>query len=276
MSYGLRGCNGRLHGLGFTLQDLIAQTGIQDCNPRDIACVAENEQRADAATALWVANYMTHPETANMAVPNVSLNLDTSDAALSQYQSNIPVTDQTIRVQGGPTQSAAQLMGRASPAGAQAAAPRGGQLSFTTSRGGVSLYVGDTWLVSITGASPNSPVTVSGSGPGGSFSGTPMGSTDGNGNFSKSGTVGTGEIGSWSEQWAVGGASSGSFSFTVAAAPGAVTFGKTAGPAPGGPSPDLEAGSVIVGGFDLSKIPWWGWGLAAGAALFAFGGARGR
>jgi hypothetical protein len=29
-----------------------------------------------------------------------------------------------------------------------------------------------------------------------------------------------------------------------------------------------------VGGFDLSTIPVWGWAVAAGVALFAFGGKR--
>jgi hypothetical protein len=31
-----------------------------------------------------------------------------------------------------------------------------------------------------------------------------------------------------------------------------------------------------VAGFDLSTVPWWGWAAAAGVALFAFGGGRGR
>ena len=31
-----------------------------------------------------------------------------------------------------------------------------------------------------------------------------------------------------------------------------------------------------VAGFNLSTIPWWGWAAAAGVALFAFGGGRGR
>jgi hypothetical protein len=31
-----------------------------------------------------------------------------------------------------------------------------------------------------------------------------------------------------------------------------------------------------VAGFDLTSIPWWGWAAAAGVALFAFGGGRGR
>jgi hypothetical protein len=34
--------------------------------------------------------------------------------------------------------------------------------------------------------------------------------------------------------------------------------------------------SPTIGGFDLTSIPWWGWAAAAGVALFAFGGGRGR
>lgn len=92
----------------------------------------------------------------------------------------------------------------------------GGQLSFTTSRVGTSLQVGDTWMVSISGASPKATVTVSGSMPSGPFGASGMGSTDDLGNFSKSGTVGPGDIGAWQESWAVGAESSGSFSFSVA------------------------------------------------------------
>ncbi len=48
------------------------------------------------------------------------------------------------------------------------------------------------------------------------------------------------------------------------------------------PSSSSAAGAVasvslpVIGGFDLNSIPWWGWGIAAGAALYAFGGHRGR
>jgi hypothetical protein len=163
-----------------------------------------------------------------------------------------------------------------------AAVPNGGTFSFTTSRGSSAMQVGDTWLVSITGASPNTPVTVSGSMPSGGFTSTNEGSTDGSGNFSKSGTVGTGEIGNWSETWSVGPATSGSISFSVSAVPVVPPAG--ASPSPAGGSP-LPAGAPAPGasvvppssGFDLSSIPVWGWALAAGVAVFAFsGGGRGR
>lgn len=38
----------------------------------------------------------------------------------------------------------------------------------------------------------------------------------------------------------------------------------------------VTGGLPTVAGFDLSKIPWWGWAAAAGAVVFMFGGGRGR
>jgi hypothetical protein len=70
---------------------------------------------------------------------------------------------------------------------------------------------------------------------------------------------------------------SGAIVFTVAAAPasqggGAPSGGSAAGggaPAGGGSASDgTTAGGTTVGGLDLSKIPVWGWAIAAGAALF--------
>ena len=93
------------------------------------------------------------------------------------------------------------------------ASPSGGRVSFTSSRGGNSLQVGDTWLVSITGATPSKQVTAKvGSDT------TPMGTTDAAGNFTLAGAARTADVGAWNESWAVGGLPSGSFSFTVQAA----------------------------------------------------------
>jgi hypothetical protein len=126
MSYGLRGHNGRISGLGifnpaglgFDYYDLLKSAGgTQTCDPRDSACVAQNEQITDAVRALWTSQYMTNPDVANQAVPDVSVNLQTSPAALQQYMQNIPVTSETISVDGGPVQTAAQwLAGPVAPA----------------------------------------------------------------------------------------------------------------------------------------------------------------
>jgi len=184
----------------------------------------------------------------------------------------------------------------------------GGRVSFAGSRGGTDLQVGDTWLVSITGATGNAPVTMNGSGPGGPIGRTDMGTTDRNGNFSKSGTVRAAEIGPWSESWQVGNLDSGSFSFMVSgpagAQPGAASSGGassgsassggtpplvtppptslpvipasgSASPAGGSPSAGASpAGGTVIGGFDLSKVPTWGWAAAAAVAFLAFGGRR--
>ena len=169
--------------------------------------------------------------------------------------------------------------------GSGSAPANGGKLIFTSSRGGTNAFqVGDTWQVQITGATPNSPVTVSGSMPGSTFSGTSMGSTDNSGNFSKSGTFDTSTVGSWQETWAVGGAQSGTISFTVAAATtptgqsiisssGAASGGGTAtGGSTNAGSTTGSTSSTTTAGFDLSSIPWWGWAIGAGAAIFAISG----
>jgi len=66
-----------------------------------------------------------------------------------------------------------------------------------------NLQLGDNWRIDVAGR-PNQPVSVSGT-----FNGTPwgagLGSTDGNGNFSLSGTISAGTGGNWSETWSVGG-----------------------------------------------------------------------
>lgn len=102
-------------------------------------------------------------------------------------------------------------------------------LQFSTSKGsgtGLTLVPGDTWTIQITGAAANSPVTVFG-GKDGSYMTNSMGTTDGAGNWSKSGTAQTGDVGSWQEQWSVGGQLVGSFVFTVATSALTVPSGST-------------------------------------------------
>lgn len=86
-------------------------------------------------------------------------------------------------------------------------APKGGSLTFATSRGGSgsTVYPGDLWAVTILGASPNTAVTVYG-GKGGARVKNTMGSTDSAGRFTLSGTFAIGDVGAWWEQWEVGGA----------------------------------------------------------------------
>lgn len=187
---------------------------------------------------------------------------------------------------GGAGYDAANSIPYAPPPTASGPAALGGRVNFTTSRGTNQGIVGDAWQVSITGATPNSPVTVTGTMPGTSFAATAMGSTDGSGNFSKTGTFGPGDVGSWSEQWAVGGLQSGAFSFSVASAPVATqtqTFGGGSIVPPVVPvvtplGTGSSAGSTPAASssFSISSIPWWGWAAGAGVALMAMGGGRGR
>lgn len=106
----------QLRGLGFDYYDLLKSAGgTQQCDPRDSACVAQNEQITDAVRALWTSQYMTNPDVANQPVPDVSVNLNTSPAALQQYMQNVPVTSETISVDSGPAVSAAQYLAQSAP-----------------------------------------------------------------------------------------------------------------------------------------------------------------
>jgi hypothetical protein len=184
----------------------------------------------------------------------------------------------SIQSSADPSAALAAAIRNPQPTPQQSSGSGGGRLAFTSSRGTNALQVGDTWLVSITGANANQPVAASGSMPSGAFNNTPMGSTDASGNFSKSGTVGPGDIGAWSESWYVGAFPSGQFSFTVAPAtppvPGVLQGGSPA-PVPSVPVPGAGGSTTFVlptvGGFDLSRVPWWGWAGAAAAAYFMFG-----
>lgn len=275
MSYYLRGSDGDGGGLG------AVEPTYEKCVPTDSACVARNQ----AAGAVYGAAQLAESKASMLAYCLTNVGQPGGPSAASCHAEFDPggyySYDALANIAQANAFQAVQPRPLGTPTVTPPAAARGGQLTFTTSRGGQGLQVGDTWLVAITGATPKAPVTVSGSMPGSSFSGSSMGSTDSNGNYSKSGTAGAGDVGAWQESWAVGGVPSGSFSFTVApavaASTPAVTFatggGTAAGSAPAGGAA-ASSSSTVIGGFDLSTIPVWGWVVAAGVALFAFGGKR--
>jgi hypothetical protein len=93
----------------------------------------------------------------------------------------------------------------------------GGQFTFSPSRSG-ALYPGDTWNITIRGASPGLQVSASGMMQGRSFNSI-FGVTDANGNFTLSGTIGIGDVGDWQEDWYVSSVKSGSANFTVVPKP---------------------------------------------------------
>jgi hypothetical protein len=278
MSYGLRARDGRLHGLGLLdgrglgVFNPPAQPNYEDCQPRDVPCTQRNQVKSDAYVQAMAKAQADNNR--DQCLANLALNSGTpAQTAAGLARCNAAYADAAAYSieTGTPPESVTW--------GAPVAAPvaKGGKVTFTSSRGSNFLQVGDTWMVAITGATPNSVVTVAGWMPSGTFPPTAQGSTDASGNFSKSGTVGTGEIGKWQQIWAVGGVASGAIVFTVAAAPasqggGAPSGGSAAGggaPAGGGSASDgTTAGGTTVGGLDLSKIPVWGWAIAAGAALF--------
>ena len=273
MSYGLRGCGG-LYGSRFGLgAAILTPPTYENCNDYDSACVARNQV---------LSNAYDLAASQDQAQQNMDQCLANAQNATpgAQYDETVARCNGQFAIQNSVDPVAALAAAIANPPaspGAGTGTPaRGGNVTFTTSRGGNALQVGDTWLVAITGASPNSPVTVSGSMPSGAFSGTPKGSTDANGNFSVAGSIDSSQIGAWSETWSVGGATSGSFLFTVAAPTLAATTGV---PASGGTP--ATAGAVASTGTAVtsvtaSSIPWWVWLVAAGGAVFMLGGKGGR
>jgi hypothetical protein len=271
MSYGLRGCGG-LYGSRFGLGAVILQPPTyENCDDYDSACVARNQVLSNAydlaaSQAQAQQNMDQCMANAQNATPGAQY-----DATVARCNGQFAIQNSTDPVAALAAAIAAQSASGGSGTGASQAA-RGGNVAFTTSRGGNALQVGDTWLVAITGASPNSPVTVSGSMPSGAFSGTPKGSTDANGNFSVAGSIDSSQIGAWSETWAVGGATSGAFAFTVSAPSLVATTGTPAGGGAASGGGTTTSSSTVT----ASSIPWWVWLVAAGGAVFMLGGKGGR
>ena len=129
------------------------------------------------------------------------------------------------------------------------------RLTNLTSGNASSFQVGDKWQISITGASPNKPVIVTGT-QNGKTSTTPMGTTDASGNWAITGTMDASTVGSWSEQWSVGGVVIGQLSFTVGAA--ASSSGSGSGAGGGAATPQTTGGGSVAntstGTFDIGSF----------------------
>lgn len=157
------------------------------------------------------------------------------------------------------------------------------RLSFNTSRGGSTVYPGDTWTIQISGAPPSQPVSVLGVHPDGGSATQGYGNTDGSGSFALAGAITADMVGNWQETWSVGGQQVGSFSFTVNPTPQ-----QTMAPAPAPQVPaatqqtyvlsDGTTATTSTSGSSLtdfiSSIPWWGWGIAAVGGVMLFSGGR--
>ena len=98
-------------GLGYDYYDVLRATGIEDCDPRDFACVSRNQERDNAAVDYW-QTVMKDPNTANLPTPNISVTLDTSQAAQQAFLNNQPLTSELISAGGGAPVSVATLEGQ--------------------------------------------------------------------------------------------------------------------------------------------------------------------
>jgi hypothetical protein len=259
----------RMRGLGaMNYYDLLAQANLQDCDPKDVTCVASNVAKQAAVEDYWVQHMSTGvPEGTQLSFAPLSQSqVEGFTSPNPIYGGNIVPTG--ILSVGGVRQTLPPISGQLSP-GQQSYSPR---VAFSTSRGGTSLVPGDTWQVSISGGAPNTQVTVTG-GKAGQNATSAMGTTDASGNFSLSGSITPDQIGSWNEQWAVGGVNAGSFSFTVNAggSPATTPQGQTIISSSGVTQPVV---TPPVSGFSFSSIPWWGWAGGAVVAFFALKGAK--
>lgn len=141
------------------------------------------------------------------------------------------------------------------------------------SRPGQPFQAGDSFALSIVGAAPNKPVTVSSQHNGAPSSGS-FGNTDSSGNFSTSGVMTADTIGTWTEQWSVGGVALQALTFTVSAAPSAT------GAASGGQPPTALAdstapsASISASWFSSSTFGLPNWMLLLGGGGLLFWGFR--
>jgi hypothetical protein len=173
-----------------------------------------------------------------------------SSGQVAAYCAANPADYQTC----GYPQTALALLPGPSPTTTSIATPGGAPPQPTnvtlqnTSRPGQQFQVGDSWTLSITGMA-NSPVTDTASQNGVSLGTTPYGSTDSNGRFSLSGSMGSGTVGTWMEQWSVGGVPGPVLNFTVSAAPAA------AAPAPASQTQPAAAGTSSTSSSGTTSAP---------------------
>jgi len=272
----------RRRGLGENYYDLLAQAGLKACDVYDSQCVANNQAKQDAVETYWAAVLATGNTQGAVNPPDFSQ----ITGNLQQFMTNQPlnVPAEIIQAANAVTEAAGVppvYVSSAPPV--TAVAVRGGTLTFQTSRGGSTLQPGDTWTVSIRGATPGVQVAVEG-GKNGARNITPMGTIDANGNFSLSGTITSDQVGSWQEIWHVASETPGSFSFTVQEPTTAdgkkIIVGNGADQAPGAKKDTAVTPSSFTDWLQASMlgggIP--NWAVLAGglAAVLYFGGQRGR
>ncbi len=250
--------------------DLQTATGWELCTGPDVAaqfaCSQRNTQRAQQISDIQ--------QQYNGQVPCSALS--SIVPVVAPGPSSAPITSTTPATTPAATSTSTSTSTSASTSR--------GALSFVTSRGGSTLYPGDTWQITISGAAPNAPISVVG-GMNGAMNNTPSGTTDANGNYTANGTIDSSSIGSWYEAWTVGGAGIGTITFTVAAAPATPNSASTTGSTTTGGS---TTGGTTTGGTTTSTTDNWftdqmisgvpNWALVAAAAavaMFAFRGKNG-
>lgn len=195
MSYWLRGnvespgqCF-RLRGLGvaaLSYYDLLAQADLQNCDPRDSACVSNNVAKQAAVEDLWVNRFIT---TGAPAGTVLTFN--------PQTQAQVNEFYNPTNVSGGNVVDTRGIMQVSVPAPIPPAV-----------------------------VIPPAPVPVAAKVP------------------------------------------------TVVTTPTTSTSGVQMPPGTSSAAGAAASSSLVIAGFDLASIPWWGWLAGAGAAVFAFKGRK--
>src|SRR5258707_1281051 len=117
----------QLEGLGFSYYDLLNEAGLQNCDPRNEACVAGNQQIQAAVEDLWVNRYESNAETSNQATPHITVTPNETPAAVQQFLENLPDNQATIQVAGGPVYTVPQLETRPASSAPVATPPKPNQ-----------------------------------------------------------------------------------------------------------------------------------------------------
>lgn len=242
--------NAVIQANGLSYSDLLAQANFENCNAGDSVCVAYNQAKRDTVAKYWASHSGAVPLGTRLTFPVFT---PEQIASVKQQAQPGPQPGAFITPVLSPL---SQIINPTPSVPVVSITPKVGTFKWTASREGQLYYPGDTWNITINGATANSPVSVSNAG-----SVAVYGNTDSNGNWSKSGTFDASVVGNWSETWMVGGVTVGYAVFTVAPKIVAPVLVPSA-PPPSQPPVDTSTNVVNSGVFELF----------GGEPLFSIGG----
>jgi len=268
---------------------LAAAGGLETCDPKDIACVANNVAKQAAVETLWTDTYMTQggaPDGTVVTIPQLTPTQVTQFTDTSNPNSGGNVVATLIPTVTSPSNPYSQTPNTVAPIGSPAtstAVVYHATFNMVTSRGGVNCQVGDSWKITITGAKPNAAVRADSATNGTGNGSANVGNTDGAGSFTLGGTFTSAQIGNWHEVWYVDGVVVGDIWFNVAPATASPTpttqGGGTTLPTSGGSETTNPNAGGMVAWEGMPSASWFtqsmvggvpNWMLLAGGAVVLF------